>query len=55
MFDNIRTFELKDLQGKTLKMHYSEDGGVEALMGIDEETGEVYILISRYKRGEGTL
>jgi hypothetical protein len=47
--DDIKTFEPKDLDGKTLRMVYTEDGSVGVLFGVDEEEKKIYVLVEVIK------
>ncbi len=46
MFDmsNIKTFELEDLSGKTLRIQSSKSEGIVTVLGRDVETNDIYVL-----------
>lgn len=47
--DDIRTFDIRDLHGKTLEISVYENGGWLLVIGKDSETGVRYVLKEEQK------
>lgn len=50
LFEQLPTFNWSELDGKTLKLIYREDGIVTALYGYEEETSKLYVISESIKR-----
>jgi len=44
--EEITTFEWSELEGKTLKIHYGCSGDCFSVIGVEQGTGQVYLLIT---------
>lgn len=43
-FENIQEFSVRDLSGRTLRIEtYLDDDGISTTVGLDLETGDVFI------------
>lgn len=44
IFENIQEFSVRDLSGRTLRIEtYLDDDGISTTVGLDLETGDVFI------------
>ena len=43
-FENVQEFSVRDLSGRTLRIEtYLDDDGISTTVGLDLETGDVFI------------
>lgn len=47
--DDIKTFEPKELNGRTLKIMITENEGITLIAGQDIETRKIYLISQQYK------
>ena len=51
-FADVLQFDLKELDGKTLKMTVGDNEFMTVLMGHDIATGNIYLIDQRFKKGD---
>ena len=55
IFENIQEFSVRDLSGRTLRIEtYLDDAGISTTVGLDLETGDVFIFGIFCEESDGT-
>lgn len=54
-FENIQEFSVRDLSGRTLRIEtYLDDDGISTTVGLDLETGDVFVFSIFCEEYDGT-